>query len=199
MRAFSLIVLSSLAFNLVLQFGLGLRDIRAGMRQKHTVSLFQALVLFVSVFILWPVFNYLLIPLGGVEYILLFPLSVLVCMGFEWLGARFLPRAASRFAPLAPLLPKASGFSAASAYNGLALTALFLTLRLAASPGEALLLSLGFSAGTLGVSHLLSAISERSSLEPVPSFLRNTPLMLIALGILSLVFSALAVLFLEWR
>jgi electron transport complex protein RnfA len=195
MRAFSLIVLSSLSLNMILQFGLGLRDIRTEMRQRHTISLFQTLVLFVSVFILWPVFNYLLIPLGGIEYILLFPLSVLACMGFEWLGKRLFVH----FAPLAPLVSKVNSFSAVSAYNGLALTALFLTLRLAASIGEALILSLGFSAGTLGVSHLLYAICERVSLESVPLFLRKTPLMLIALGLLSLIFSALAILFLEWR
>jgi electron transport complex protein RnfA len=189
MRAFSLIVLSSFSFNLILQFGLGLRNIRA-QQQKHTVSLFQALALCLSVFLLWPVFNYLLIPLGGIEYILLFPLSALACMGLEWLGMRFL----ARF-----IAPKANSFSAVSAYNGLAFTALFLTLRLAGSIVEALVLSLGFAAGTLGVSHLLSAIRERSSLESVPPFLRNTPLMLIAMGLLSLVFSSLTVIFLEWR
>ncbi|MDR1324470.1 MAG: hypothetical protein LBK00_00355 [Treponema sp.] len=192
MRTFSLIVLSSLSFNMILQFGLGLRDIRTGIQQSHLISLFQTLVLFVSVLILWPVFNYLLISLGGIEYILLFPLSVLTCIGFEWLRTRF-------FVDFAPFAPKANDFSAVSAYDGLVLTALFLTMRLATSIGEAFVLSLGFSAGTLGVSYLCSAIHERSTLESVPLFLRNTPLMLIALGLLSLVFSFLAVIFLEWR
>jgi electron transport complex protein RnfA len=192
MRVFSLIVLSSLSFNMILQFGLGLQDIRTGMQQNHVISLFQTLVLFVSILILWPVFSYLLIHLGGIEYLLLFPLSALACIGFEWLGTRF-------FADFALFAPKVNGFSAVSAYNGLVLTALFLTTRLATSIAEAFILSLGFSAGTLGVSYLLSAIRKRSSLESVPLFLRNTPLMLIALGLLSLVFSSLTVIFLEWR
>ncbi|MDR2418688.1 MAG: hypothetical protein LBD79_06510 [Treponema sp.] len=192
MRAFSLIVLSSLSFNMILQFGLGLRDIRTGMQQNHVISLFQTLVLFVSVLILWPVFSYLLIPLGGIEYILLFPLSALACIGFESLRMQFL-------GDFAPFAPKANGFSAVSAYNGLVLTALLLTLRLAVSIVEASILSLGFSAGTLVVSYLLSAIHERSSLEAVPVFLRNTPLMLIAMGLLSLVFSSLTIILLEWR
>ena len=158
MRVFSLIVLSSFSFNMILQFGLGLRDIRTGMQQNHVISLFQTLVLFVSVLILWPVFSYLLLPLEGIKYILLFPLSALACISFEWLRTQF-------FADFAPFASKANSFSAVSAYNGLVLNALFLSLHLATSIGEAFILSFGFSAGTLGVSYLLSAIYVRSSLN----------------------------------
>jgi Na+-translocating ferredoxin:NAD+ oxidoreductase RnfA subunit len=192
MRAFSLIVLSSLSLNMILRFALGLRSVRDGMRRNHTICLFQVLVLFVSVFMLWPVFTYLFVPLGGLEYLLLFPCSVLACLGFERLRSRF-------FADFAPFALNEGCFSAGSAYNGLVLTALFLTLRLAASIGEALILSLGFSAGTLAVSHLFSAVHERSRFESVPPFLRNTPLMLIALGLMALVFSSLGLILLEWR
>ncbi|MDR3303494.1 MAG: hypothetical protein LBS86_03695 [Treponema sp.] len=177
MRAVVLMICASISLNLALQFGLGLSGLREGQKAEHKPSFIQAGGLFVSVFLLWSVFRYALFFLGFLEYLLLLPLCAAAGMGLEWAIKRFFPAHATEFH--------------ASAYDGLVLTSLFLTLRLASSIGDALVLSLGFAAGTLLISYLLSVIRIRSSLESIPPFLRKTPLILIVLGLLSLIFSFL--------
>jgi electron transport complex protein RnfA len=81
--------------------------------------------------------------------------------------------------------------------NGLAPASLFLTLRLAVSPADALVLSLGFSLGCLTAALILREISKRSSLEAVPIAFRGAPLTLISMGLLSLIFSSVAAIFLR--
>jgi Na+-translocating ferredoxin:NAD+ oxidoreductase RnfA subunit len=180
MRVFALVIFSSVSLNLMLQFGLGLMGLKQGQKQERLPSLMQAGALFLSVFLLWLVFRYVLFFLGFFEYMLLLPLCAAVCMGLEWAAKRLrVPdRGAAYFYP-------------ASAYNGLALTSLFLTLWLASSFVDAFVLSLGFAAGTLLTPYLLAAIRVRSSLENIPLFLRKAPLTLIVLGLLSLIFSFL--------
>lgn len=183
----SLVVFSSLSLNLILQFALGIRGIAEGQEQSAPLPLMQGGVLFVSVMILWALFSYILSPLDGgfLQYALAFPLSALVCQGLETLGDRLFPD-----------MGGAKPFTADSAYNGLVLTSLLLTLQCAAGFLDALFLSLGFSLGSLLVMLLLKAIRKRSALEMIPLFLRGRPLMLISMGLLSLFFTSLtAILF----
>jgi electron transport complex protein RnfA len=183
----SLAVFSSLSLNLIFQFGLGIQGIADGQEQSRPIPLVQGLVLFIAVWALWLVSVYVLSPLafGFLEYVLLFPLSALVCMGLETLGMRFFSRFVSntRF------------FTAASAYNGLVLSALFLTLHIALTVLEALIMSLSFAVGTLFSILLLNEIRKRSALEQVPSFFKGKPLILISMGLLSLIFTSLTVVF----
>jgi electron transport complex protein RnfA len=146
--------------------------------------------------ILWAFFTYILVPfsLGFFEYMLLFPLSVLVCMGLEAAVNHFFPKVL----PALPDLPKVKLFSPLSAYNGLVPAALIMSLNMASSLIDAAVLALGFYGGLLLASLILREIQKRASLEAVPEFLRGLPLMLISMGLLSLIFSATGIIFLKY-
>ncbi|MDR2101419.1 MAG: hypothetical protein LBP43_02495 [Treponema sp.] len=184
---FSLAVFSSLSFNLVVHLGLGMGRIGIKWSGGGRIPLLQLAVLFVSVPLLWVVFSYPLTPLlfGFAEYFLFFPLSALVCIGLEWLFRYLLP--ASRAFP--------SLFTPVTSYDGLVPAALLLTLRLASGFSEALVLSFGFSAGTLLSLLILRGICKRSLMERVPHSLRGVPLTLVSMGLLALIFSSAAFVF----
>ncbi|MDR2186257.1 MAG: hypothetical protein LBO80_11430 [Treponema sp.] len=181
----SLGIFAGMAVNLIIHLGLGLGEIgSAQYRFRHHVWV-QWAVLFITVLSLWFFFTYIIAPLslGFLNYMLIFPLCALVCMGLEACAFRLFFKKEK----LSPL------FSAASAYNGLAVSALFLTMHLAASPVEAAVLSLSFTGGALLAAFILCEIKRRASVEKVPPFFRGAPLMLISAGLLSLIFSSAAV------
>jgi electron transport complex protein RnfA len=185
-------VISGLSLNLVLQFGLGIRRVALQQEEKEDVSPFSPLpwgILFLSVPLLWVFFAYIAAPLflGSFEYLLLFPLCVLVSGGLE--------KAAGRFFPQFVISP--SLFNPWTAYNGLLPAALMVTIALAVSLMDAVVLSLGLSLGIFAAFLLLREIRRRASLEPVPRLLRGAPLMLISLGLLSLIFSSLGFIFMH--
>jgi electron transport complex protein RnfA len=176
----ALAVFSSLAMNLLLQCGLGMRD--AAWEENKQLVFLQAALVFVSVFLLWAIFSYILF-LGFFAYLLLFPLSALVYAGLERLLFQVI------------LKRKTAGVRAAGFSDGVCAAALFLTLHLASGFYEALILALGFAFGVLFSRLILVEIRRRSRMEAVPRFLRGSPLMLIAIGLLSLIFSSAALIF----
>jgi electron transport complex protein RnfA len=140
---------------------------------------------------------------GFLESFLFFPAALLVSTALELVFVYFFPGGdIPRRGPFKPWkltghisvnsagLPRYSG-------NGLALASVFLTLRLAVSPVDALVLCLGFSLGTLTAALILREINRRSSLEAVPETFRGAPLTLISMGLLSLIFSAVSAIFLR--
>jgi electron transport complex protein RnfA len=183
----SLAVFSALAMNLTLHFALALRGTL--IREDAFPPFFQIGVLFCSVVLLWVLFCYGLNPLGleFLEYLALFPLGVAVPAALERVFSR-LSRGA--FAP-------SRRFRIITAYDGLIPAALILTLDTASSIIDALALSLGFSLGVFLSLLLLREIHLRSALERVPPFLRGNPLSLISMGLLSLLFSSMAAVFLR--
>jgi electron transport complex protein RnfA len=196
-----LAICAGLSLNLLLQFGLGISGIIPDEKEKAAYAFWKtqsyfSLVLCLAVFILWLFFTYILTPLalGFLESLLLFPLSAAACIALELLFARGLKALG--------LSGKRKGSSVAapfltpiSAYNGLVLAALLITLRLASSPLEALVLALGLSLGRLITVLILREIHKRSCLETVPRTIRGYPLLLISMGLLSLIFSSAAVIF----
>jgi electron transport complex protein RnfA len=176
----ALAVFSSLAMNLLLQCGLGMREAVRG--EDTQLAFLQAALVFVPVFLLWMVFSYVLF-LGFFAYLLLFPLSALVYAGLE----RFLFQVILKREDAGTPAP---GFSC-----GVCAAALFLTLHLASGFIEALVLSLGFALGLLLARLILAEIRRRSGMEAVPRFLRGSPLTLISMGLLSLIFSSAALIF----
>ncbi|GHV30992.1 hypothetical protein AGMMS4952_18860 [Spirochaetia bacterium] len=215
----ALAVFSGLALNLLLQFGIGISEIvePSDSRETQWASLFSPhwIILFVSSFALWLFFTYVLIPpaFGFLESFLYFPAALLVSMVLELVFAYFFPggrvtpaafeslvhrktnrgsfkpgKLAGHISLNAAGLPRYSG-------NGLAPAALFLTLRLAISPVDALVLCLGFSLGCLVAALILREIDKRSSLETAPGVLRGAPLTIISMGLLSLIFSAVSAIF----
>ncbi|MDR2758912.1 MAG: hypothetical protein LBB78_05990 [Spirochaetaceae bacterium] len=186
-------ITSGLSLNLMLQFGLGIQHIGfddEDRERPYEFPVVQGGILFLSVPFLWFFFVYIMVPLylGFFGYMLFFPLSVLVCMGFEAAVNYFFPQA----------LPQAKAFTPQSAYNGLIPAALVMSFCLASSLMEVMILSLGFCGGVLLAILILKEIQKSSSLEAVPAFLRGLPLTLISMGLLSLIFSAIGVVFIKF-
>ncbi|MDR2630831.1 MAG: hypothetical protein LBC60_07915 [Spirochaetaceae bacterium] len=186
-------ILSGLSLNLILQFGLGIQSIvfdDENQKRVYGFPIAQGGILFLSIPFLWFLFVHIVAPLslGFLGVMLFFPLSVLVCMGLETAVIHFFPKA----------LPKDKVFAPLSADNGLIPVALVMILCLASSLGEAVVLSLGFCGGVLLATLILKEIRRGSSLEAVPAILRGLPLTLISMGLLSLIFSALGVVFIKF-
>lgn len=186
-------IFAALACNLVLHFGLGIRAL--AMEKENSgagrtfciIRLFEGGLIFLAVLILWVVFTYIIEPLrlGFFRFILIFPLSAPLCAGLEALLGRFLPRERGR----SPL------FKSVSAYEGLVPAALFLSLHAAANVLEAAVLAFCFGLGVLFPTLVLEEIRRRAGFEAVPRFLRGSPLALVTLGLMSLVFASAAALF----
>lgn len=188
----SLGIFSAISLNLILRLGLGIGNMVQRADKPADKPAEKPLgsagcqwgVLFLSVLLLWLFFSYIISPLslGFFEYLLPFPLSVLVCGGLERILRRLFPR-----------LPLGEGqFSPASGYDGLILAALILTLRLAGSFIEAVVIALGFALGLGVVFFVLRGICLRSSTENAPRLLRGMPLTLISMGFLVIIFSSAA-------
>lgn len=177
-------IISGLSLNLITHFGLGIQYLDfcdENHKRFYGIPVIRGGILFLSVPLLWFFFSYILIPLslGFFEYMVLFPLSVLVCMGLEAAVNHFFPH----------MLLESKVFTPQSAYNGLIPAALVLSFYLVSSLVEVIVLSLGFYLGLLLAILILKEIQKRSSLEAVPKRLRGVPLMLISMGLLSLIFS----------
>jgi electron transport complex protein RnfA len=180
-----LAVFSGLSTNLILQFGLGLKGTAFDESISKERLLAGSGVLFATVMLLWLVFLFIrsLLFLGLLEYVILFPVSFLVFSVLECLTKRF-------------ILKKHAGqeerilFGDALTGGVLAGAALFMTMNVTGSLYEALIFSLGFSCSTALVIVVVGEIRRRAEMEAVPRYLRGGPLALIAMGLLSLVFTS---------
>ncbi|MDR0785922.1 MAG: hypothetical protein LBE74_08625 [Treponema sp.] len=182
-----LAISASLAFNLVVQFGLGASKLTD---EKPTpLPFLQAGVLFASVWFLWAAFTYALIPLFSIffSYILFFPFCSIACMGLENLADRLRQ-------DIFPETETTKVFSPLSAYDGSTLLSLVLTIHIAGTFLEAFVVSLSFAVGMLFSILILNEIRKKASMETAPAFLQGKPLMLISMGFLSLIFTSSAVL-----
>jgi electron transport complex protein RnfA len=218
----ALAVFSGLSLNLLLQFGLGIRELvdlagsgsisPAYKRDWGGIASPGWIVVFVTALALWFFFSYALIPpaFGFLESFLLLPSTLLVSTALNLVFAYFFPggkvtlQAAARlerpsfaFRRLIKSAGLAGGLLSGSSCNGLALVSLFMALRLAITPAEALALTLGFSLGALLAALILREISRRSSLEATPETFRGAPLTLISMGLLSLIFASVAAILLR--
>jgi electron transport complex protein RnfA len=184
-RIVPLAVFAGLSVNLILQCGLGMRGIVISQRAGKKPPVVKLGILFGTVLLLWIFFSYVItpLPLGFFAYILLFPLSALAYFGFEYLTYRFaLKKAVETDGPV-------------NYCDGLCAAALFITLGVAGGFVEAAALSFGFVLGIFLAFVIIGEIRRRSMMERVPAFLRGTPLSLISMGLLSLIFSFAALIF----
>jgi len=195
-------VFSGISLNLLLQFGMGTagaahdtiykHDTSYKTETKRVIPFTQFFILFISVLFLWMIFNYALPSFwrGFPEYFLFFPLSALVCMGFEFLGERVFPK----------LLPNVflrftgikKTFNAFTAYEGLVPASLMIAFAVAGNFADAFVLALFFAIGNMLATVILNEIRRKSALESVPRYLRGSPLILISMGLLSLVSASVA-------
>jgi len=197
MAALALFFFAAMSLNLFLNFALGIHEILRKERTPALMLCYPWIIIFVSTVLFWVFFARVLFFTGGLlDFILIFPLSALGSMGLEKLFFRLCPFARDFFQH-EKKGENTGVFSVGSSFSGLAAAALFLTLRFALSFADAFLLSLAFSSGALLALLIIKEIQKRSLLETIPHSLRGTPILLISMGILSLVFSAASVLFLK--
>jgi electron transport complex protein RnfA len=179
-----LAVFSGLSMNLILQFGLGLKEIALpGSTQDTPIKelLVASGILFVSVIVLWLIFSFFrsFLFIGLFEYVLLFPVSILF---FSLVTKGFIAKI-SKQGEAIHLYDALSGGAPVAA-------ALFVTLNVAGGLLELVVLSLGFSCGMVLAVLIAGEIRRCSQMELVPRWLRGGPLVIVALGLLSLVFSS---------
>lgn len=191
MASLSLLFFAALSLNLITHFGIGIEELRMRERTPVIHLYYPWIVLFVSTVMLWILLARVLVVSGGIfGFVLISPLAILGCMGLEKLFFDFFSKKLN--AGENPGL-----FAAGSPYNGLSAAALFLTLRFALSFADALSLAFSFSVGGLLAFLVIKEIQKRSFLEAIPRGLRGTPVLLISMGLLSLIFSAASVILLK--
>ncbi|MDR2865330.1 MAG: hypothetical protein LBV68_06970 [Spirochaetaceae bacterium] len=185
----SLLVLSGLFLNLPLQLGLGIKEIWRERNRPFYIPFFECLVLFLSIIIQWLLFSFIFSPLnlGFLKYFFIFPLSTGISTGFELVFSLLSPQSAGKHG-------KIFSFSALS---GLSIAAVLLVLFLADTVGDALILDLGFSAGVYISMIILKAIRIRISDEKKNPFFSGIPLLFISMGLLSLVWTSAAIIYLS--
>jgi hypothetical protein len=211
----TLAVFSGLSMNLLLRFGIGLQrvvldyDSRDSEKNDGKAFFIRPGTLFISCLILWLFFSGVqsVLFLGFLEYILIFPVCSLFFVVFEYIARQLVFKTnwrgevVSRNRFISDYLffdsPSADGDKAqtdgdASLNGALAGTALFVILGLAGSFAQAAMLSFGFAAGTSLAVIITGEIRRRSVVEAVPDCLRGGPLVLSAMGLLSLVFISVA-------
>jgi electron transport complex protein RnfA len=212
-RLLTLAVFSGLSMNLILQFGIGIRMIVLAENHGNSVEpskrefLVWVGIHFTSVMLLWLFFLFIqsAFSMAGVEYILLFPLSCIVFTALEYLVNRFVFKKTidtegpdifySSFADR--ILTGNAKKSGAFISGSMTSAALFITCGIAGSFAEALMLSLGFSTGIALAILIMREIRKRSEMEAVPTCLKGGPLVLITMGLLSMIFTSAAIMFLN--
>jgi len=174
-----LAIFAGLSLNLVLQFAIG-----SGPAAKTgTLPVYQIICLFVSVVFLWICYTYIFNFISGefMVYFLFFPFSALLCLGLDKLETILFPK--KKYVRL---------FKGLTAYDGLVPASLVLTVNMALTFSDALILSFFFASGCLLAVAFMKEIRRRSSLEEIPENLRGMPLAFISMGLLSMIFGSAA-------
>jgi Na+-translocating ferredoxin:NAD+ oxidoreductase RnfA subunit len=203
-------IFAGFSLNLMLQFAIGLgfglsqslgqgldssqnrtdRDeasASAGIKNKYSVVPYiQIGCLFLGILIFWTAYYFVLKFFSGgfIEYFLIFPLSSLICMGVETAVKKVSPQYIDE--------TSFSTYSALSGYSGLAPASFILTSLLAVNLLDGIIMAFFFALGCLLISAIIAEIKRRSFLERVPVYLKGNPLKLISMGLLSIVFAAVA-------
>ncbi|MCL2229697.1 MAG: hypothetical protein FWC01_01230 [Treponema sp.] len=174
-----LLIYSGFTMNLVLQCGLGIKGVVESKGSMDLSALIKSGIIFASIILLWFFFAHILFSLiqGIFIYIILFPLSAACYSGLEYLIFKFIMKKEIKDESI---ISFPAGVTAAS---------VFICINLANGFLEAVILSFGFTAGIFLVNTIIREIRYRAALEAVPVFLRGKPLILIAMGLLSLVFT----------
>ena len=201
MALLALLFFAALSLNLILTFSLGIREIILRERISIISVYYPWFIIFVSTSLLWVFFARILFFTAGIfNYLLMLPFAVLAGFALEKLFF-YAINELKKHPPYKELLIDAADnpgmFTIGSSYSAMTAVALFLTIHFALSFADALVLSFAFSAGGLLAFIILKEIQKRSFLEAIPYGLRGTPILLISMGLLSLIFSAASVLFIK--
>jgi len=186
-----LFIYSGFTINLLLQCGLGIKGaVEAEIPQEgkgfplDKISLIKSCIVFFTIILLWFLFSKVIYNIihGVFIYILLFPVSILLYEGIEYLIIHI-------------ILKKKKEDDRYTNFNGgITAIAVFLCINLSNYFMETFILSFGFTFGLFLINLIIREIKKRASLETVPLFLRGKPLVLITMGLLSLVFTTASLL-----
>ncbi|MDR0550664.1 MAG: hypothetical protein LBG72_01455 [Spirochaetaceae bacterium] len=182
-----LFFLAAFAVNLMIHLGLGFREMFFERDGGMGAYIFRAVSMVISTLILWHFFVYILFPLtfGLINEFLLYPLCFLLDFAFRGAADILSGRGAGR--------DKDGGQYKESVFGAVfILASVIFTLKFAANSIEAILLSGGFAMGLVLSALCLKAVRLRISKEKAPLTLRGLPLMLVSMGLIALVFCALA-------
>ena len=180
-----LFIYSCFTINIILQCAIGIKGVAESKRAADLNSIIKTLIMFITILLLWFFFTAVIYPIlpGIFIYILLFPVSALVYSCFEYFIFRFLLK---RNPEEESIISFPGGFTAA---------AVFIIINISNSTEETVVLAFGFTSGIFLINFIITEIRRRAALEAVPEFLRGKPLVLIAMGLLSLIFTTASLLF----
>ena len=180
------VIFSGLSMNLMLQCGLGIEGAASSSSGGQSINgaLGKLVFIFISVLLLWVFFAKIISAISAelFVYVLLFPVASIAYDGFEYVICHFI------------LEKEVERDCNISFCNGITAAALFVCLNLADGFVQAAALSFGFVSGIFLSFLILREIRRRAVLESVPRYVRGRPLILISMGLLSLVFTATALL-----
>jgi electron transport complex protein RnfA len=180
-----LLIYSVFTVNIVLQCGLGIKGIVESKSYINKSTFIKLGLIFLSIILLWLFFCKIVFSInsGIFIYVLIIPVSALTYDGFEYLIFNYLFK------------DEKETETFISFPNGITAAAVFVCVNIANNIVEVLILSFGFTSGIFFVYLIIREIRKRAALEAVPVFLRGKPLVLVAMGMLSLVFTAASLLF----
>ena len=181
---FLFLIYSAFTMNLLLQCALGINGVADSRIPFNKFTIVKTGLIFLSIILLWFLFSRILysVSSGFFIYVLLFPVSVIVYNGLEYHIFRYI------------LKTDTQSESVVSFPGGITAVALFICINISDKFFDTVVLSFGFTSGILLINFIIWEIRKRASLEAVPVFLRGKPLVLIAMGIISLVFSTASIL-----
>jgi Na+-translocating ferredoxin:NAD+ oxidoreductase RnfA subunit len=173
-----LFVISVFTMNLTLQCALGIKGTAESKKSGALINLIKTGIIFFSIVVLWLMFSKVLVSISTsiFIYILLVPVSFIVYEGLEFLVYTFLYK------------NRNEEESFISFPGGITAAAVFICMNIADGILQTLVLSFGFTGGIFLVSMIVREIRKRAALEKVPYFMRGKPLVLVAMGLMSLVF-----------
>jgi len=178
-----LFIYSGFTINIVLQCGLGIKGAVSSKSTLNSAVFIKLGIIFSSIIFIWLLFSKIIFSLfsGIFVYALLFPMSAIVYNGLEYLIFTY--------------LYKKEEETFISIPDGITAVSVFICINIANHIQEAVLLSFGFTFGIFIVNLIAGEIRKRAALEAVPVFLKGKPLVIIAMGLLSLIFTAASLLF----
>jgi Na+-translocating ferredoxin:NAD+ oxidoreductase subunit A len=180
-----LFIYSGFTMNILLQCGLGIKGTVESKSNLNMAAFIKLALIFSSIILLWLFFSKVLFSVfsGIFAYVVLFPISAFVYNGLEFLIFHYIYK------------NKENTETFINFPDGITAVCVFICINIADNINEALTLSFGFTFGIFLVNMIIREIRRRAELETVPVFLRGKPLVLIAMGMLSLIFTAASLLF----
>jgi Na+-translocating ferredoxin:NAD+ oxidoreductase RnfA subunit len=174
-----LFIISMFTMNLTLQCALGIKGNAESKNSGMLINLIKSGIMFLSIVILWLVFSsgIFAISTSIFVYVLLVPVSFTVYEGLEYLVYFFLYK------------NRNEEESFINFPGGIVAVAVFICMNIADGFLQTLVLSFGFTGGIFLVSVIIREIRKRAALEKVPVFMRGKPLVLVAMALISLVFT----------